>query len=199
MRCGKAEWLMLALILAPFPVSGDPERDEALRAIRDQAVGIHAWVESAERPAWLDMHADDSARAAGEALGQQQRERFREALPSPSACRDLGQLCPAGTAPDAAAPNDPAVVTVPVEQPGGQGTDAAAAPLRADDVTVTVLVSRSLGAAQLKEIFAFAADIPRVRVAFRGVAEDESLMDFVRGIHGLLAGIEPVPEAMPLS
>ena len=48
---------MLALILAPFPVSGDPERDEALRAIRDQAGAIHAWVESAERPAWLDSES----------------------------------------------------------------------------------------------------------------------------------------------
>jgi conjugal transfer pilus assembly protein TraW len=35
-----------------------------------------------------------------------------------------------------------------------------------------------------------------VRIAFRGVAEDESLMDFVRQIHGLLAGIEPVPEVV---
>jgi conjugal transfer pilus assembly protein TraW len=68
--------------------------------------------------------------------------------------------------------------------------------LREEDITLTVLVSRSLGAAQLKEIFAFAADTPRVRVVFRGVAEDESLMDFVRQIHGLLAGIEPVPEVV---
>ena len=74
--------------------------------------------------------------------------------------------------------------------------DPAATTLRAEDITLTVLVSRSLGAAQLKEIFAFAADTPRVRVAFRGVAEDESLMDFVRQIHGLLAGIEPVPEVV---
>jgi conjugal transfer pilus assembly protein TraW len=68
--------------------------------------------------------------------------------------------------------------------------------LRGEDIALTVLVSRSLGAAQLKEIFAFAADTPRVRVAFRGVAEDESLMDFVRQIHGLLAGVEPVPEVV---
>jgi hypothetical protein len=68
--------------------------------------------------------------------------------------------------------------------------------LRAEDIRITVLVSRSLGPAQLKEIFAFAADTPRVRVAFRGLAEDESLMDFVRQVHGLLAGIEPVPEVV---
>jgi conjugal transfer pilus assembly protein TraW len=59
-----------------------------------------------------------------------------------------------------------------------------------------VLVSRSLGAAQLKEIFAFASDTPRSRVAFRGVAEDESLMDFVRQIHALLAGLDPIPEVV---
>jgi conjugal transfer pilus assembly protein TraW len=68
--------------------------------------------------------------------------------------------------------------------------------LRAQDVRLTVLVSRSLGAAQLKEIFAFAADTPRARVVFRGVAEDESLMDFVRQVHGLLAGIDPIPEVV---
>ena len=39
-------------------------------------------------------------------------------------------------------------------------------------------------------------DTPRVRVAFRGLAENESLMDFVRQVHGLLAGIEPVPEVV---
>ena len=177
---------------------GDAARDEALRAIRDQAGAIHEWVESAERPAWLDTNPQDSARAAGEALGRSQREHHREGLPIISACRDLGQLCPS--------PTDEVVSEAPERVPAGQppevgraqGTDRdpPATTLRAEDVRLTVLVSRSLGAAQLKEIFAFAADTPRVRVAFRGVAEDESLMDFVRQIHGLLAGIEPVPEVV---
>ena len=177
---------------------GDAERDEALRALRDQAGAIQAWVESAERPAWLDANPHDGARAAGEALGRQQHERLREGLPAVSACRDLGQLCP----PAAPEPVAGTASRRPGRTLAGQGRrrggdhDPGATALSAEDITLTVLVSRSLGAAQLKEIFAFAADTPRVRVVFRGVAEDESLMDFVRQIHGLLAGIEPVPEVV---
>jgi conjugal transfer pilus assembly protein TraW len=190
--------MVLALILAALPVAGDAGRDEALRAIRDQAAAIKQSTESAGTPAWLDSNPHDKARAAGDALGQEQRERFREGLPKVSACRDLGQLCPTGATRETGVPRDRALVTNQVRQPAEQGTDGGptATAIRAQDVTITVLASRSLGPAQLKEIFAFAADTPRVRVAFRGVAEDESLMDFVREVHGLLAGIEPVPEVV---
>jgi conjugal transfer pilus assembly protein TraW len=197
MRSGRTGGFLLALILAPLPVTGDAGRDEALRALRDQARAIQSWVQSTERPAWLDANPHDEAKAAGEALGRQQRERFREGIPTVSACRDLGQLCPDTTA--GAVSESPASVlagqegTVSIEG-GDQGQDATA--LRAQDIRLTVLASRSLGAAQLEEIFAFAADTPRVRVVFRGVAEDESLMDFVRQIHSLLAGMDPVPEVV---
>jgi hypothetical protein len=82
--------LLLALILAPLPVAADAQRDEALGALRDRAGAIQSWVGSAERPAWLDANPHHQARAAGAALGRQQRERFREGLPAISACRDLG-------------------------------------------------------------------------------------------------------------
>ena len=84
---------MLALILAPFPMIGDAERDEALRAIRDQAASIQHWAEFADKPAWLDANPHDTARRTGEALGRA-AEHHREGLPEISACRDLGQLCP---------------------------------------------------------------------------------------------------------
>jgi len=198
MRCGRAGWLVLALILAPLAPVGDGDRDAALRVIRDQAAVIEQRAESAETPAWLATNPHDKASAAGEALGQEQRERFREGLPKVSACRDLGRLCPAGTPRETGASRDRAPVTVHVRPPAEKDTDArpTATAIRAQDVTITVLASRSLGPAPLKEIFAFAADTPRVRVAFRGVAEDQSLMDFVREVHGLLAGIEPVPEVV---
>jgi len=197
MRSGKTAMLLLASILAPLPVTGDAERDDALRALRDQARVIQSWVQSAERPVWLDSNPHDEARAAGETLGRQQRERFREGLPTVSACRDLGQLCPPATA-EAASGSAAGAPSGPKRTGGDEVSDPGpnAIAVRADDIRLTVLVSRSLGAAQLKEIFAFAADTPRARVAFRGVAEDESLMDFVRQIHGLLAGIDPVPEVV---
>jgi conjugal transfer pilus assembly protein TraW len=57
-------------------------------------------------------------------------------------------------------------------------------------------VSRSLGPAQLREIFQLAAGRPGVRVVFRGVGEGERLVDFLAEIHALLTGIEPVPEVV---
>jgi len=198
MRSGRAGALAISLMLAPLAALGDTARDEALRAIRDQAGAIHEWVEATKRPAWLDTNPHDSARAAGEAIGRRQRERFRNGLPSVSACRDLGQLCP--SAADKVVSEVPEGVPAgqPPEVERGQGADLEppAPTFRAEDISLTVLVSRSLGPAQLKEIFAFAADTPRVRVAFRGLAEDESLMDFVRQVHRLLVGIEPVPEVV---
>ncbi|WP_295402600.1 TrbC family F-type conjugative pilus assembly protein [uncultured Thiocystis sp.] len=47
----------------------------------------------------------------------------------------------------------------------------------------TLLVSRALGAAALRDLFAEAAGRPDVRVVFRGVAPGESLTDFIREIH----------------
>jgi conjugal transfer pilus assembly protein TraW len=191
---GSTGILLLAVLLAPLPVAGNAERDAALRALRDEAGAIQSGVESAERPAWLDANPHAGARAAGEALGRQQRARFREDLPTVSACRDLGQLCGSETAELAAGSTERVSTGTPAGRNTLQGPDETA--LRAEDIQLTVQVSRSLGAGQLKEIFAFAADTPRSRVVFRGMAEDESLMDFVRQIHRLLAGIEPVPEVV---
>ena len=56
--------------------------------------------------------------------------------------------------------------------------------------TLTLLVSRSLGPAALRDCFRTAA-APGVRVVFRGVAEGERLMDFVHEVHALLRGIDP--------
>jgi conjugal transfer pilus assembly protein TraW len=58
--------------------------------------------------------------------------------------------------------------------------------------TITLLVSRALGAAALRDIFATAAR-PEVRIVFRGVAEREPLVDFIRGIHAELEGLDPMP------
>lgn len=199
MRFGRAGWWLLAMRvgagLLAGPVVADSGRDEAFRAIRDQALEIESAVRAGERPAWLDAKVDADARAAGEAVGREELGRFRDDLSTVAVCRDPGQRC-------AAAGSEPVAGTY-TSTPTTPRTEQASAPapadtttLRAEDITLTVLVSRSLGAAQLKEICALAAATPRVRVAFRGVAQGEPLMAFIRQVHGLLAGIEPVPEVV---
>jgi hypothetical protein len=84
---------VLVLILLPLPVAGDAGRDAALRALRDRAGAIQTWVESAERPAWLNANPHDGARVAGEALGLQQLGRFREGV----VCRGIWDSHPTVT------------------------------------------------------------------------------------------------------
>jgi conjugal transfer pilus assembly protein TraW len=180
MRSGSASLLILfALPLAVPATAGD----DGLRALREQRVTIDRALRDAQAPAWLTADPASTAHAAGAAVGAAAHDRLRAdaELPVVDACRDLGQLCgPSVTA--------PAIDRPPADPPAAAGSE--------DTVRITVLVSSSLGEAQLKEIFALAAGRPDVRVAFRGVAKDESLKAFVRRIHGLLAGLEPPPDVV---
>jgi conjugal transfer pilus assembly protein TraW len=178
MRSGNASLLILfALPLAVPATAGD----DGLRALRDQRVAIDQALRAAPAPAWLTPDPASTAHTAGVAVGAAAYDRQRAGADQPvgEACRDLGQLC---GAPSTASVGEPLPIT--------------ATPITgsAEKVRITVLVSRSLGDAQLKDIFALAAGRPDVRVAFRGVAQDESLKDFVRRVHALLAGLEPPPE-----
>jgi conjugal transfer pilus assembly protein TraW len=169
MACGKP--VCLIALLATFVVSlasagaAEPDRD-ALRAMRDQAQAIQERTQAAEPPDWLRTPTQAPAHAAGEAAGRQAGQRLREQVDQgqPEACAALGAEC---APPDAAQP----------------------APL---GETLTLLVSRSLGESTLRAIFATAAT-EGVRVVFRGVAEGEPLMGFVREIHTLLQGLDSVP------
>jgi conjugal transfer pilus assembly protein TraW len=190
--------LLLAGLLIPVAALADPAGEAALRSLRDEAAAIHRAVEAAERPAWLAANPHEAARVAGEALGTAQSERFREGLPAMSACRDLGQLCPPDTPSGTLGSDLAAIAGAASGLMAGEGRDVnpSKSASAADTITITVLVSRSLGSAQLREILALAAGLPAVQIAFRGVAEDESLMDFVRQTHSLLAGLDPIPEVV---
>jgi conjugal transfer pilus assembly protein TraW len=177
--------VVLLLVSASAPADGP--RDEALRALRDQAAAIEATVRAAAPPAWLQGGPQAEAHRAGEAAARALLERFPAPDFGVGACLQDAQRC-SGTM----AGSKPANAT---ETKAG-GAPPTLNTLRDEDITVTVLVSRSLGEAQLKAIFAFAAAAPRVRVAFRGLVKDESLGDFIRAIHGLLAGVTPVPEVV---
>lgn len=180
MRSGSASLLILfALPLAVPATAGD----DGLRALREQRVMIDQALRDAQAPAWLTPDPASTAHAAGAAVGAAAHDRQRAGADQPGveACRDLGQLC---GAPSTASVGEP----LPITATPSTGS--------AENVRITVLVSSSLGEAQLKDIFALAAGRPGVRVAFRGVAKDESLKDFVRRVHALLAGLEPPPDVV---
>jgi conjugal transfer pilus assembly protein TraW len=177
MRSGSASLLILfALPLAVPATAGD----DGLRALRDQRVTIDQGLRDAPAPAWLTPDPAGPAHAAGAAVGAAAHDRLRVGADQPvvEACRDLGQLCGSSV-------TAPAMDRPPTDPPGAARSE--------DTMSITVLVSSSLGDAQLKDIFALAAGRPDVRVAFRGVAQDESLKDFVRRVHALLAGLEAPP------
>ena len=169
MVSGKSALLpaVLTVLAMASALAGVTEPDrEALRAMRDQAQAIGERAEAAALPSWLRAPTEAPAHAAGEAAGREAGERLREQVDQgqPEACAALGAEC---VPPDAAQPAPP-----------GE--------------TLTLLVSRSLGEAALRAIFATAA-AEGVRVVFRGVAEGEPLMGFVRETHTLLQGLDPVP------
>jgi conjugal transfer pilus assembly protein TraW len=183
----------VGLLIVSASAPADGPRDEALRALRDQAAAIEAAVRAAAPPAWLQASPQAKGYRAGEAAGRVLLERFPEPASGVGACLQDAPRCS-----PALAPAKPANIEAEAVARGQVRGNPPPTPttLRDEDITVTVLVSRSLGEAQLKAIFAFAAATPGVRVAFRGLVKDESLGDFIRAIHGLLAGVTPVPEVV---
>ncbi|WP_223296654.1 TrbC family F-type conjugative pilus assembly protein [Thiorhodovibrio frisius] len=63
-------------------------------------------------------------------------------------------------------------------------------------ITFTLFASRSLGDAQLRDIFLFASGQPETRILFRGIGEDESLLDFMATLKPLLQDIDPPPTVL---
>jgi conjugal transfer pilus assembly protein TraW len=136
--------------------------------LRDQAVQLQNAALTAPRPAWLETQ---KARQA------QWRRELQVAPPIPQT------PAPALQPPEVGGPDGLRRPPPPDPSPTPSPTDA---PVPTPTLTVTLLVSRALGEASLRELFARAAGRPDVRLVFRGVAENESLTDFLRGIHRLL-------------
>ena len=169
MDSGKSIWrpiLLVALAVSPAGVGADQPRRESLQALSDQAQRIQARATGVQPPTWLQTPSQTPAHQAGEAAGRAAGEGLRQQVDTgqQQACAALGGECP----------------VLEADQPAPTGE------------TLTLLVSRSLGETALRAIFATAA-AEGVRVVFRGVAEGESLMGFVRGVHGLLNALDPVP------
>ncbi|KAA6187964.1 conjugal transfer protein [Thiohalocapsa marina] len=166
LTCGVA---LLVLGTGSGQVAAQADMDEALREIRQQASAIEAQARSAPRPPWLEQ-----ARGVSESMVQG-LEPIAEQAARITECAVEGSVC------DASA--HIAVDAGPVADPLHQ-------------VTFTLYVSRSLGEGQLRELFAFASAEPDTRILFRGVAEAESLIDFVASLQPLLAELEPPPTVL---
>lgn len=162
--------LALAALLPAVHADESAER-EHLRALRDQAAAIEAAAQQALRPSWLTDTPSGPAAQAGVTLGRTEATRWARAAETAQAeaCAALDTDC-------ASAPPD---VAPPPER------------------LVTILVSRGLGDAALRAVFTAAAASTStdaaVRIVFRGIGKGESMMDFVRAVHALLAGLDPPP------
>jgi conjugal transfer pilus assembly protein TraW len=82
------------------------------------------------------------------------------------------------------------------EAANGEGTGTVATNPAEPTTTFTLFASRSLGDAQLRDLFAFAAGAADTRIVFRGVGEDESLLAFVASLQPLLADLDPPPTVL---
>lgn len=63
-------------------------------------------------------------------------------------------------------------------------------------ITLTLFASRSLGKAQLRDLFLLAAGQRETQILFRGIGEEESLLDFMASLAPLLANIQPPPTVL---
>ena len=161
----------LLLALTDGPIRGAAADDlDGLSAIRDQAAAIEAGAGAVQAPSWLQPAAPSTDATAGDALGRDALARYGQTPSAVAACDDLGQACGMPQTPRAP----------------GAGTDAG------PDIVYTVFVSRSLGAAALRTIFASARG-PDVRIVLRGVHPGEPMMDAIRDIQALLKDLDPLP------
>ena len=153
----------LALLLA-YPAAAEDPRRAVLKELRDDALEIQRETEGLEPPDWTTPDTAAPAYQEGTAAGRAAAEALPAILES----------------------QREAVCTT-------FDTDCALPEVTATpEYRWTLLVSRSLGEETLRAIAATAAT-EGVRMVFRGVAEGEPLMTFVREIHGYIRDLDPVP------
>lgn len=172
MSCSSVHYLVwLCIGVSGGALAGSPLPDTTLR---EHAVQLQNAALTAPRPAWL------------EAQTERQAQWMRDLQAAP--------LIPQTPAPtiqplDVGGPDG---LRVPLSRRPSPAPSPAPSPTDTISPTptlvVTLLLSRALGEASLRELFALAAGRPEVRLVFRGVAENESLTVFLQGIHRLLPG-----------
>ncbi|MEA1053782.1 hypothetical protein U5801_28820, partial [Lamprobacter modestohalophilus] len=156
--------------------------DQALAPIRAQAQSIAQRVEGQPLPAWLqvpsDLHPQQGLTDPVD-LGvvlEDARLHLGSADLTASICETLATDCAL----------DDRSSSVPEPADSNPSQPATGEPSR----TYLLFASRSLGEAALRELFSLASGRPELRILFRGVDEDESLIAFAASLRELLEGLE---------
>ena len=144
-----------------------------------QAHAIAAEIEGQPLPEWLRASGTGTSTSMGDVndvhgLLQDARQRLSDGESQAAVCEALDADC---------------------GLPRSDG-EVAATTDSAQPRTFLVFVSRSLGDAQLRELFALGSGRSDMRILFRGVDEGESLIDFVAALRPLLEGLDPPPTVL---
>ncbi|WP_201223774.1 TrbC family F-type conjugative pilus assembly protein [Halochromatium roseum] len=178
----------VATAAAPMIDQAEQGIDQALAPIRAQAEAIARSIEGQPLPAWLqvpDQTGTESSfkdPAVVEGLLEDARQHLGSADLTVSICETLASDC--------ALDGRSSSVPEPADSDPFQPTTNA--PSR----TYLLFASRSLGEAALRELFSLASGRPELRILFRGVDEDESLIAFAASLRGLLEGLDPPPNVL---
>ncbi len=169
----------------------DPEAqgvDQALAPIRAQAQAIAQRVEGQPLPAWLrvpsDLHAQQGLTDPVDlrAVLEDARQHLGSADLTASICETLATDCAFDDSPS----------SVPESADSDPSQPATDEPSR----SYLLFASRSLGEASLRELFSLASGRSELRILFRGVDEDESLIAFAASLRELLEGLDPPPNVL---
>ena len=171
--------VLVGLLLGAIGVQAAEGMDQSLAPIRAQAHAIAAEIEGQPLPEWLRASRTGTSTSMGDlndvhGLLQDARQRLSDGESQAAVCESLDADC--------GLPRSVGEVAT---------TTGSAQPW-----TFLVFVSRSLGDAQLRELFTLGSGRSDLRILFRGVDEGESLIAFVASLRPLLEGIDPPPNVL---
>lgn len=188
MAGGALTAVSVATAAGPMIDQAEQGIDQALAPIRAQAEAIARSIEGQPLPAWLqvpDQTGTESSfkdPAVVDGLLEDARQHLGSADLTASICETLASDCAL----------DGRSSSVPEPADSDPFQPATNAPSR----TYLLFASRSLGEAALRELFSLASGRPELRILFRGVDEDESLIAFAASLRGLLEGLDPPPNVL---
>ncbi|WP_200251039.1 TrbC family F-type conjugative pilus assembly protein [Lamprobacter modestohalophilus] len=189
MAGGALTAVSVATAAGPMIDQAEQGIDQALAPIRAQAEAIARSIEGQPLPVWLQVPDQTGTESSvkGHAvvvdgLLEDARQHLGSADLTASICETLASDCAL----------DGRSSSVPEPADSDPFQPATNAPSR----TYLLFASRSLGEAALRELFSLASGRPDLRILFRGVDEDESLIAFAASLRELLEGLDPPPNVL---